>query len=225
MADLLLNPGSYLGIIIFLILTGCGLPIPEEVPIVTAGVLSAQGTLNPVAAFISCLIGALLGDCVMYGIGYRWGHSLVREHPRFARFFHAEREAKFEELIRRHGLKVLFAARFMVGVRSPVYLTAGIMRVSFRRFLLMDLLCATAVVGLFFWLTFIFGEHLAGWLQRAEIGLTTVVVVALLAALGFFYWRRKKRLARLEDVKIERLRRAQERQRRQLGRQNGTLAS
>ncbi|MEK6246781.1 MAG: hypothetical protein N2C12_01295, partial [Planctomycetales bacterium] len=32
---------TYLGIIIFLILTGGGLPIPEEVPIVMAGVMSS----------------------------------------------------------------------------------------------------------------------------------------------------------------------------------------
>ncbi|MFM8804938.1 MAG: hypothetical protein ACKOK8_13675 [Planctomycetia bacterium] len=32
--------GSYLGIVLFLTLTGIGLPVPEEVPIVAAGVAS-----------------------------------------------------------------------------------------------------------------------------------------------------------------------------------------
>ena len=55
MLDFLGNPGSYLGIILFLMLTGCGLPIPEEVPIVLAGVLSAEGKLMPEWAFAACL--------------------------------------------------------------------------------------------------------------------------------------------------------------------------
>ncbi len=80
MFDLIGMPGSYLGIILFLVLTGCGLPIPEEVPIVLAGVLSAKGQLVPEWAFAACLIGALLGDSLMYLIGYHFGHNLLREH-------------------------------------------------------------------------------------------------------------------------------------------------
>ena len=33
--DFLVTQGKYLGIILFLILTGCGMPIPEEVPGIT----------------------------------------------------------------------------------------------------------------------------------------------------------------------------------------------
>ena len=45
--DLSFDHISYLGIIIVLILTGSGLPIPEEVPIVAAGIASSLGKLNP----------------------------------------------------------------------------------------------------------------------------------------------------------------------------------
>lgn len=224
MADLLLHPGGYLGIIIFLILTGCGLPIPEEVPIITAGILASQGSLSPWGAFMACVFGAVVGDCVMYAIGYHWGHSLIKDHPRFARFLHAEREAKFEQMLNRHGLKVLFASRFMVGVRSPVYLSAGILRIPFRRFLLMDLVSATCVVALFFWTTYFFGDHIARWVRRAEIGLTTAILLTIIAAISFFLLRRRKRRARMEEVKIERLRRAQERERRKFGRPGSSLA-
>jgi membrane protein DedA with SNARE-associated domain len=216
MADLLLTHGSYLGIILFLVLTGCGLPIPEEVPVVTAGVLAAQGGLHPLGGFLACLIGALLGDSVMYAIGYHWGHSLLKAHPRFARFLHAEREEKFERMIRRHGMKVLFVARFMIGVRSPVYLSTGILRIPFRRFLLTDLFCATAVVGTFYWLTYAFGEHIASWLRQAELGLTSFILLAILAVAAFFYYRRRQRLARFETAKTERTRRNRLRQERKL---------
>ncbi len=224
MVDLLFEHGSYLGIVLFLVLTGCGLPIPEEVPVVTAGVLASQGALDPLGAFFACLVGAILGDCVMYAIGYHWGHGLLKEHPRFAHLLHAEREARFETAIRRHGLKVLFAARFMVGVRSPVYLSAGILRIPFRRFLLMDLLCATVVVGLFYWLTYLFGDHIAQWIKKAELGLTTLVILAVVAVAAFFYLRRRRRLARLEAVQNERRRRAHERHQRRIGRQGGFFA-
>ena len=187
--DTILTHGSYLGIILFLILTGCGLPAPEEVPIVMAGILSSQGQLDVGLAFASCLFGALVGDCVVYSIGYHFGHNILARHPRFARFLRADREAKFEHLIQSHGLKVLFVARFMVGVRSPVYLSAGILRVSFRRFLLTDLFSATLVVSLFFGLSYFFGDTIVGWLRGAELGVTAAAVGVLALGGGIYAWR------------------------------------
>ena len=195
-----INHVSYLGIIVVLILTGSGLPVPEEVPIIAAGVASSLGKLNPAWAFAACLTGAILGDSVLYFIGYSFGHTLVVKHPRFAHLLHAEREAKIEEMIRRHGFKVFFLSRFMVGIRAPVYLAAGTLRMSFKRFLLIDAVCATSVVGLFFGLSYAYGDHLTNWIRRSEIGLT-VVVVAIGAVVAFVLWRqlRQKRLNLLEE--------------------------
>ncbi len=191
--DLQLDHVSYLGIIVILILTGSGLPLPEEVPIIAAGMASSVGTLHPWWAFLSCVIGALLGDVVLYAIGYHFGRSLVTRHPRIARLLHAEHEAKIEEMLRRHGLKVFFLARFMVGIRAPVYLTAGVLRMSFRRFLLIDAFCATCVVGVFFGLSYAYGERVAGWVRDSEIGLTVVVASVAACMLGVFLWRRYRR--------------------------------
>lgn len=187
--DTLLAPSSYLAITIVLILTGSGLPIPEEVPIVAAGILSANGTLDPLAAFLCCLIGAIVGDCLMYFIGYHFGRGVLREHRWWARFVTPEREAQIEQEFRRHGLKVFLVARFLVGLRSPVYLTAGILRVSFKRFFLIDLFCATAVVGTFYGLTFFFGKDIAKWIGRGEVLLTISVVIALVC-IAIYLWRR-----------------------------------
>lgn len=187
--DTLLAPSSYLAIIIVLILTGSGLPIPEEVPIVAAGILSANGTLDPLLAFFCCLFGAIVGDCVMYFIGYHFGRGVLREHRWWARFVTPEREAQIELEFRRHGLKVFLVARFLVGLRSPVYLTAGILRVSFKRFFFIDLICATAVVGTFFGVTYLFGQHIAKWISQAEVLLSISVVIAL-ACIAVYLWRR-----------------------------------
>lgn len=193
MTHLLLEHVSYLSIFFVLVLTGSGLPIPEEFPIILAGVLSAPPNqqLNPWLAFMWCLLGAIIGDCVMYVIGYHFGRPVLRDHPWFARFITPEREIRIEEMFRKHGLKVFFVARFLVGIRSPVYLTAGILRVSFRRFLMIDLLCATVVVGTFFWVAFLFGETIAKWVKGAEFGFT-IAVVLVVAGAGIYFWRRYK---------------------------------
>jgi membrane protein DedA with SNARE-associated domain len=183
---------SYLGIIVILVLTGTGLPVPEEVPIVAAGIASSVGTLHPWWAYVSCLLGALGGDAVLYAIGYHFGHSLFSRHPRFAHLLHAEREARIEQMIRRHELKVFFLSRFMVGVRAPVYLAAGVLRIPFHRFLLIDAFCATSVVGLFFGLSYAFGHRLTRLIRQSEIWLTvTVAVVVVCAVVCFYFWKQR----------------------------------
>ena len=159
---------SYLGIIVILVLTGCGLPLPEEVPIVAAGIASSVGKLNPWWAFFSCLLGALGGDAVLYAIGYHFGHSLITRHPRFAHLLHAEREAGIEQMIRRHEVKVFFLSRFMVGVRAPVFLAAGVLRIPFYRFLIIDAFCATTVVGLIFGLSYAYGDRLTNLIRQSD---------------------------------------------------------
>jgi len=194
----LLEASGYLGIFVFLVLTGCGLPVPEEVGLVLAGVFSAQGDLRPEWAYAACLLGALVGDAAMYGMGRRFGPSLMTLHPKLAKLVRADREAYFEDAVRRHGFKVLLLARFMVGVRGPVYLAAGAVRMPFRRFLLWDLLCATLVVSTFFGLSFYYGKNIAERLRDAEIVFTLIVVAAVLIAIAIYL--RKNRQELLETM-------------------------
>jgi membrane protein DedA with SNARE-associated domain len=194
MVDFWLEHGSYLGIFLVLVLTGCGLPLPEEVPIIAAGVAASLGKLNPWMALASCLAGALCGDSMLYLIGYQFGRNLVKAHPRLAHLLHAEHEAKMEGYIKRYGLSVLFVARFLVVIRAPVYLSIGIVRHPFRRFLLFDAFCATAVVGLFFGLSYAFGDSVAGWIRKGEGVFTVLVVLAVVG--GLLAWWIRRRLNR-----------------------------
>ena len=56
----------------------------------------------------------------------------------------------------------------MVGVRGPVYLAAGVVRMSFLRFIICDLVCATLVVGTFFSLSYFYGKDIYEFIRDAE---------------------------------------------------------
>jgi membrane protein DedA with SNARE-associated domain len=195
---------GYVGIIVFLILTGCGLPIPEEVPIVGAGWASSpeQGKLHPLLALGSCFIGAVVGDIIMYGIGRRFGRRLLQKRAWFASMLTPEKERQIEEMFRHHGLKVLFVSRFLVGVRSPIYITAGILKVPFRRFVLVDMFCAAVMVTTFFALAYWFSNHVLSWIRQAEAAVTiTIGVLAIIALVGYRYYRKRKAAERLKEEK------------------------
>ena len=202
MDDYILTHGSYLFFILIISLTGAGLPIPEEVPIVAAGVLSSSAVaqLNPTLAFFSCLIGALLGDSIMYAIGRFFGKTFLRRHPWFARVLHEDREKQMEDLILNQGLKVFLLARFMVGVRAPVYMAAGVMRVKFAKFLLVDAVCASIVVGTFFWLSCFFGESIGPLVRESQWAVTIIVLIAIaFVAIYYFVWRKYRKHLKLDQ--------------------------
>ena len=193
--------GSYLGIVLFLTLTGLGLPIPEEVPIVAAGVASKAAALKWYYALPACLVGALLGDSLMYAIGRFFGARILKEHPWWSGFLTPEREQTIENLIKKHGIKAFLVARFLVGLRSPFYLTAGILRVKYRWFLFADFVCATVVIGGFFGLAYLFGDRITGLIQSAERGFTAVAIAVGLVALAVvaFFSFRKRRIRMLDQ--------------------------
>jgi len=198
MQDVLLSHASYLGIALALILTGCGLPISEEIPIVLAGVWSCQGHLNPWIALVACVVGVFLGDIIIYSIGRHFGRGLLRRHHWWAAYMTPERESRVEGMIHRHGLKVLFVARFLPGIRAPIYVTVGILRMPFLRYLAMDMVCVAIVVGTFFGLSYMFGKVIADWIHDAEVA-AVIVVGVVAAAIGVYalihYRRRKARAA------------------------------
>lgn len=199
--DFLINHLGYLGIIGFLALCGLGIPIPEEVPLGVAGVLSSNGTLDPLIAFGACLFGAILGDSLMYGMGRYFGHAWLTTHPRFNRFIDADKEGKFENAVLQHGFKVLLLTRFLVGVRGPVYYAAGAAKVPFLRFLLWDGISATLVVGIVFGLAYKFGHGIEKLIHGTEVALT--IFVLGLAAVGLFFLYRhhtQRMAAALEDI-------------------------
>jgi membrane protein DedA with SNARE-associated domain len=192
MLAFVLHPTSYLGFFLFIAATGCGMPIPEEAAIVAAGVLSSQQLLSWPIAFLVCLAGAVVGDSFMYAIGHRWGHGIFTSHPRFAKLFATENEKQFQQAVEAHALKVMLIARFLVGIRAPVYVMTGVVRLPYRRFLLYDVISATLVVGVVFALSYLFGEHVRDWVRHAEIRATIVVVLVLIAVAAILYYRHRE---------------------------------
>lgn len=178
---------SYAAIIVVLVLCGLGLPLPEEVPILTSAILAASGTLNPWWALGSLMVGIMLGDSVIYWLGRRWG-TQVLEHRLAKRMLTPERRDKIAGYFDKYGAWIIFIGRFLPGLRAPLFLTAGTMRVSFWTFFGMNGAAAAISVPASFGLAYYFTNQLEKALSVRDSvqywafgGLTVLVVGSLLA--------------------------------------------
>ncbi|MBP3958799.1 DedA family protein [Gemmata sp. G18] len=169
----------YASIFFWLFLTGIGLPpVPEEAGILYAASVNAlHSEVWWSLAWAACGLGIIAADCVLYGVGWRWGPKLF-EYRWVQKVLSAERRQRLEGHFTQHGMKLLILSRFLPPVRTGVFLIAGATRYSFLKFLVADLIYAVVGVGLFFFC----GTWILGLIHRFE---STALVVGALLVMGY----------------------------------------
>lgn len=150
---------TYSGIFLVLLLAGFGLPFPEEIILVFSGYLAFLKYTKFPYTLIVVFVGVLMGDLILFSIGRRWG-GLVLNHHRFHLIFTEKRLDKARRFFNRYGKRTIFFARFLSGVRAPVYLVAGTIGMKGLSFFLMDLFAALLTVPLLTFCGFYFGENI-----------------------------------------------------------------
>ena len=172
---------SYLGLIAVLLAAGFGLPLPEDIPLLAAGWLVYKGDADLRLMIISGLFGVLLGDSLLFVLGRRYG-MMILEHRFLRRIARPWLLARAQALYDDHGAKILFAARFMPGFRSVVFLNAGIFRVPYWKFIGFDGCAALISVPVWIWVGAKFSEHIHHLLVDARVA-SYVIGGALAAAI------------------------------------------
>ncbi len=183
---------GYVGIAMILILGGLGLPIPEEAPVLLAAVLSRNGKMLAPLALATCLAGVLLGDFVVYFLGYVHGEKVL-SLPLTRRLLTRAREAQIKGYFHRHGFKILVLGRFAVGFRTAAYLTAGILKLPPLKLFLTDLLAASLSTVLMFGLGYIFAAQIQSGIREAQHWFTLVLAVGVVAWISYRYYKGRKR--------------------------------
>ena len=209
---------KYAGVVGTLIGAGFGLPIPEEIPVVTAGAMvghDAQdayhahpvGGLAGGAAYADYMIehesgavrwyimlpllivGVVLGDTVLYLAGRLCGRRLLHSAFVTKRVLPPDKREKIEKNFRERGVMILLGARFTPGIRTPVFLMSGVLKLPYSRFLLADGLYAIPGVSVLFWLAYLFTDQFVTAIKAVERHKPTILVAVLAAALGILAYR------------------------------------
>jgi len=186
-----------------LLLGSLGVPIPEEMPIIAAAVLSHEGIVRWWIALPACLLGVLSGDVVLYWVGLHWGEQVL--NWRIVRLVMTPlREQWLKAAYRRHALKTVVTARHVMGLRAAAFLMAGIARVPFWKFVVADAGAAILSVPLVFGLAYFFTDQIEAIMadvHQAERWLGLAVLLALAAILAVVVWRWNRHVGkeRLDD--------------------------
>jgi len=192
--------GIYSYFVIFGVLLACGfgLPIPEDITLVAAGILAAREIIDFNNAVALCMFGVLVGDGTVFGLGRRYG-SRLRGTRFFSLFLPEKRDAAVKSIFQKYGDKVIFMARFMPGLRTPLFFATGSYHVSFWKFFLLDGFAALISVPLWIYVGYLFGsnlEELEKIIRKAQFGIYTTLAVLVLTFVALYIVKKKYMRAR-----------------------------
>lgn len=192
----LLATWGYPALLLLLILTGVGSPIPEDLLLLTAGYLVYTDVFHWPLALLICAIGVVVSDLMLYSAGRhlawrsaRWSEGRVLSPgrlPRTTRWF------------ARLGHGVIFIARLTPGTRALVFLTAGARAVPVRSFLRYDVLGAALWVPAMLAVGYATGTRIGdldnaiGWLNQSAVW--AVAAAGLLVVIWLSWGREESKL-------------------------------
>jgi len=164
-----------------------GVPLPGEIVLVSAALMSSHGNLavNPVGVGVAAVIGAVVGDSIGYTIGRRFGMPLFdRLGRRFPKHFGPGHVALAEKLFSRWGARAVFFGRFIALLRIFAGPLAGALKMQYPRFLAANVSGAICWAGGTTALVYFAGMAAERWMERFSwIGLVIAVVGGLTAAI------------------------------------------
>ena len=149
-----------------------GMLIPGSLLMFSAGAIAVAGEIPLTPVMITAAIGAWLGDCLSFYLGWRWRHYL----PRFAARLHMPKAIeRGERFFRKHGGKSIILGRFIGPLRPLVPAVAGAASMRPAHFVL------AALVASLLWAP---AYALPGVLVGATISLAAEVATRLAVLAG-----------------------------------------
>ncbi len=173
--------------------------MPEEIPIIASAYLAYEGAVPVEWAIFFTVLAALMGDTIIFLVGRHFGHRIF-ELPILRNMVTRRRLRRANVYFKRWGNGVVFMGRFLAGVRSTVFLSAAILKMPLRRFLLLDGAAAVLSIPLNIIIVYsllkIWGEDLHAVIQASRKFGHDALLVAAIVVLGLgvlIYFRRKNK--------------------------------
>ena len=156
-----------------------GLPVPGESLLIAAAIYAGTTQeLNILLVFAAAAGGAILGQIAGYWIGVGVGYRLLHRYG-YRIGLNTRRLAYGRALFRKHGVKVVIAARFIVLLRTIAALLAGANRMSWMRFMAANVVGSAAWAAIYGFGAYALGHQAKHLAAPAAIGLSVLVLIGV----------------------------------------------
>lgn len=107
--------------------------IEGPVATIIAATLASLGAFNVFVVLIFSMLGDVIGDVILYGLGYKFGMGFVRKVGRYIGITE-KLVLRMEKYFEHHGGKTIFAVKSTTGLCWATFTAAGIVKMKFKKF-------------------------------------------------------------------------------------------
>ena len=136
----------YCGLFALLLTGALGFP-PEDVTLLLGGVVVHHGRGDLLYIFLICYFGTIIGDLFIYLVGRRYGAALFNKSWLRSRV-PPSRLRWVRRGLDKRAFPTIFVARHLFYLRTLTFLTCGVVKMRFMRFLFADAVSALVSVPL-----------------------------------------------------------------------------
>ena len=165
-----------------------GAPVPGESLLIFASVLAGRGEMSLPSLLIFAWVGSVLGDNLGYLIGRKLGRGTILRFGAKVGLTD-ERFSGIERVYVRYGSATVLFARFFSILRQLNGIVAGILGMSWWRFVLLDAVGAALWVMVWVFAPAYFSEHLTfiiGLAHHTKVVASFLLAASLILVLGLF---------------------------------------
>ncbi len=163
--------------------------LPGDSLLFAIGAFAARGSFDFASISITLIIAAILGDSVNYAVGKFFGPVVFDKEQ--SRFFNKNHLKKAHEFYESYGAKTIILARFIPIVRSFAPFVAGIGKMTYRKFMLFNILGASLWILSFIPLGYFFG-NLPVIKENFKFVMLAIVIISTIPGVIEFYREKKK---------------------------------
>jgi membrane protein DedA with SNARE-associated domain len=161
-----------------------------ETILVMAGFAAHRGYLSLPGVVLAAFCGSLLGDQLAFFLGRRYGARALSRFPRVA-----SGVDRATSLLERRGDVLLVGFRFVYGIRNATPLAAGMSKLPFARFFVLNAIGAALWAVVVALGGYVFGHGIEIALENARRAEEAILLALLCggAAVACFHFVRSKR--------------------------------
>lgn len=174
-----------------------GILVPGATFVLLFGFLISLQAFHFVDAVIVASIGAILGDFLSYWLGRRGTDPTKR----FPKLFSPSAVCRAEKFMETYGVAGVFLGRFIGPLRPFVPFIAGVFKMRFRNFMIMNVTSGVLWALSYITLGFFFGQ----WWSSIHRGIRWVGIGILVILITYIFlrWRRGQLIKEAEVCRVE----------------------
>jgi membrane protein DedA with SNARE-associated domain len=191
-------------IVVLLTASSFGLPFPEEIVLLTAGLLAhigsnphlyppptpdAVGVSIPITAMV-CFVSVFFSDFLVFWFGRRFGTRMLN-HKWTQRLISPQGYEKIAIWTQKFGPLACGVFRFTPALRFPGHFACGATGVKYSTFILVDGVAALLTVPTQVMLMAYFGEQVLSLLKDIKITLLVIISVIFIVFIAKRLWARR----------------------------------